>query len=71
MDSASPAFVYPEGRLEQAAAVHARLLEFYELPKTMSGKIRRVELRGRERDLSQGPVAPGEWRDEDFGELKG
>ena len=27
-----PAFVYPEGRLEQAAAVHARLLEFYGVP---------------------------------------
>jgi acetyl-CoA synthetase len=28
-----------------------RRLEFAELPKTISGKIRRVELRGRERDL--------------------
>ncbi|HEY9087103.1 MAG TPA: endonuclease III [Anaerolineaceae bacterium] len=26
------AFIYPEGRLEQAAAVHARLLEFYGWP---------------------------------------
>jgi acetyl-CoA synthetase len=48
-----------------------RRIEFYELPKTISGKIRRVELRGRERDLADGPVSPGEWRDEDFPELKG
>jgi acetyl-CoA synthetase len=39
-----------------------RRLEFAELPKTISGKIRRAELRERE---------PGdEWRDEDFPELR-
>lgn len=44
-----------------------RRVEFFELPKTISGKIRRVELRARElegRDLS------GEWREEQFPELK-
>nr|ASV47050.1 AMP-dependent synthetase [uncultured bacterium] len=36
-----------------------RRLEFGELPKTISGKIRRVELRGREADLHADPaVAP-------------
>jgi len=50
-----------------------RRLEFSELPKTISGKIRRVELRGREDELRPGPdaAAPdGEYRDEDFPELR-
>lgn len=43
-----------------------RRLEFGELPKTISGKIRRVELRGREEDLASGGAkAPeNEWRDD-------
>jgi acetyl-CoA synthetase len=46
-----------------------RRLEFAELPKTISGKIRRVELRR----VEEGRVtrAPGEYREEDFPELKG
>lgn len=46
-----------------------RRVEFAELPKTISGKIRRVELRAREHDLA---VAGGgtEWRDDQFPELK-
>lgn len=51
-----------------------RRLEFYELPKTISGKIRRVELRTRETDLRSDPSAgaapEGEYRDEDFPELR-
>ena len=51
-----------------------RRLEFAELPKTISGKIRRVELRTRETDLRADPAdgaAPeGEYRDEDFPELR-
>ena len=45
-----------------------RRLEFAELPKTISGKIRRVELRGREGQLHADPQArpPGEFRVEDF-----
>jgi acetyl-CoA synthetase len=34
-----------------------RRLEFHELPKTISGKIRRVELRGREGELHADPEA--------------
>ena len=46
-----------------------RRLEFTELPKTISGKIRRVELRTTERE--RGDVRPdGEYRDEDFPDLK-
>src|SRR6478736_5038605 len=50
-----------------------RRIEFYELPKTISGKIRRVELRGRENDLdATGAAQPeNEWRDDQFPELKG
>jgi len=40
------------------------------LPKTISGKIRRVELRGRENDLArEDKRADGEFRIEDFPEL--
>ncbi|MFC3448231.1 AMP-binding protein [Amycolatopsis speibonae] len=46
-----------------------RRLEFTELPKTISGKIRRVELRGRENDAAERPA--GEFREEDFPQLKG
>ena len=45
-----------------------RRLEFGELPKTISGKIRRVELRGREHADTR---PPGEHREEDFPDLKG
>jgi acetyl-CoA synthetase len=50
-----------------------RRLEFAELPKTISGKIRRVELRGRESDVNTDPSArvDGEYRDDDFPELRG
>ncbi|MFC7490830.1 MULTISPECIES: AMP-binding protein [unclassified Knoellia] len=43
-----------------------RRLEFGELPKTISGKIRRVELRGREEQMARGEVEPpeNEWRDD-------
>ena len=43
-----------------------RRLEFADLPKTISGKIRRVELRGQE----QGGSREGEYREEDFPELR-
>jgi acetyl-CoA synthetase len=43
-----------------------RRLEFAELPKTISGKIRRVQLRGQE----QGSPRGGEYREEDFPELR-
>jgi acetyl-CoA synthetase len=49
-----------------------RRIEFFELPKTISGKIRRVELRGRERDLVASGERPRlEWRDDQFPELRG
>ncbi len=48
-----------------------RRLEFADLPKTISGKIRRVELRGREAALAKASEqAPDEFRIEDFPELR-
>jgi acetyl-CoA synthetase len=47
------------------AYLRVRRLEFFELPKTISGKIRRVELRQREAVAEE--RSPGEYRDEDFG----
>ena len=49
-----------------------RRLEFAELPKTISGKIRRVELRQREEDRAAASAGGGEeWRDDMFEGLKG
>ncbi|MDP9428469.1 MAG: AMP-binding protein, partial [Actinomycetota bacterium] len=47
-----------------------RRIEFAELPKTISGKIRRVELRAREEELATAGMRSGvEWRDDQFPEL--
>ncbi|WP_017933243.1 AMP-binding protein [Nocardioides sp. Iso805N] len=46
--------------------LRVRRLEFFELPKTISGKIRRVELRQREQEVA-GDRPVGEYRDDDFG----
>ena len=48
-----------------------RRIEFFELPKTISGKIRRVELRARENELAASQGTTAEWRDDQFPELKG
>ena len=47
-----------------------RRLEFYELPKTISGKIRRVELRKMEAARANETRRPMEFWEEDFSELK-
>jgi len=48
-----------------APYLRVRRLEFFELPKTISGKIRRVELRQREAEV-EGARPAGEFRDDDF-----
>ncbi|GAA2981002.1 AMP-binding protein [Actinokineospora diospyrosa] len=49
-----------------------RRLEFAELPKTISGKIRRVELRSREKEIHGGSAtATGEFTEDDFPDLRG
>jgi acetyl-CoA synthetase len=50
-----------------AAYKRVRRIEFADLPKTISGKIRRVELRG----LEGGERRAEEFREEDFPDLKG
>ena len=48
-----------------------RRIEFFERPKTISGKIRRIELRRREIELARDSLrADGEYREEDFPELR-
>jgi len=57
--------------VRERAAPYQRIrrIEFYELPKTISGKIRRVELRQREAQRSSGARAELEFREEDFADL--
>jgi acetyl-CoA synthetase len=47
-----------------------RRLEFFELPKTISGKIRRVDLRDREEQAAAGQAEVTGWRDDQFPELR-
>lgn len=58
-------------REQLAAYKRVRRLEFADLPKTISGKIRRVQLRDREQGLERadGASPSGEFADSDFGEL--
>ena len=59
--------------LREALAPYKRVrrLEFSELPKTISGKIRRVELRQTEEARAKaGTRDPAEFREEDFPELR-
>jgi acetyl-CoA synthetase len=70
-DTAASIFGYAKEHL--AAYKRIRRLEFTdELPKTISGKIRRVELRGREDELhADADATPeSEYRLEDFPELR-
>jgi len=62
--------IFQHLRAQLAPYKRIRRIEFAELPKTISGKIRRVELRRAEIDrYAAGVRAPEEWREEDFPEL--
>jgi acetyl-CoA synthetase len=69
-DTALSIFKHMQGRL--APFKRIRKLEIVsELPKTISGKIRRVQLRRIEHEQDQGDTTRGfEFREEDFPELK-
>ncbi|KQW04839.1 AMP-dependent synthetase [Leifsonia sp. Root4] len=70
-DEATALAVLAHARTSLPPYMRVRRIEFFELPKTASGKIRRVELRQREVDAADAGVrSPGEWRDEDFPGLK-
>ncbi|MBN8909030.1 MAG: AMP-binding protein, partial [Rhodospirillales bacterium] len=62
--------IFQHLRARLAPFKRVRRLEFADLPKTISGKIRRVELRRTEEALAKsGTRAAGEFREEDFSEL--
>jgi acetyl-CoA synthetase len=68
-DTARQVLEYARTALPAYARV--RRVEFAELPKTISGKIRRVELREREeQSVTNGTRAEGEWRDDEFPGLR-
>ena len=69
-DTAREVLAFARGAMP--AYMRVRRIEFYELPKTASGKIRRVELRQREVvAFDAGERIATEWRDDDFDGLKG
>ncbi|MFS0733521.1 AMP-binding protein [Microbacterium sp. 1P10UB] len=71
-DAATAEDILRHARRHLGAHQRVRRIEFAELPKTISGKIRRVELRQREEELAETPRDQrGEWRDSDFPELTG
>jgi acetyl-CoA synthetase len=68
-DRATAAAIFRHMRARVSAYKLVRRIEFFELPKTISGKIRRVELRQREAKLAErGERAEAEFRIEDFPE---
>jgi acetyl-CoA synthetase len=68
-DLARSVFRYSREKL--APYKRIRRLQFGELPKTISGKIRRVELRRREEARGTDPARlPDEYWEEDFPELR-
>ncbi|MEU0795812.1 AMP-binding protein [Amycolatopsis sp. NPDC005961] len=69
-DAETARSILAHARSHLAPYLRVRRLEFAELPKTISGKIRRVELRQRETEVAHGRTA-GEYRDDDFPDLKG
>jgi acetyl-CoA synthetase len=69
-DRATALSIFQHLRERLAPFKRVRRLEFYELPKTISGKIRRVELRQMENQrAAAGAREPAEFREEDFAEL--
>ena len=65
-DAATAAAIFRHCRQHLSPYQRIRRLEFAELPKTISGKIRRVELRATEQQRAAGTAAPdGEYREED------
>ena len=69
-DRATALSIFQHLRERLAPFKRVRRLEFHELPKTISGKIRRVELRQMENQrATNGTREPAEFREEDFPEL--
>jgi acetyl-CoA synthetase len=69
-DRATALSIFQHLRETLAPFKRVRRLEFADLPKTISGKIRRVELRRQEElRAEEGKRSAGEFREEDFPEL--
>jgi acetyl-CoA synthetase len=66
-DTALSIFRHIRARL--APYKRVRRIAFSELPKPISGKIRRVEMRRAEAARRDGVALPDEYREEDFTEL--
>jgi acetyl-CoA synthetase len=62
--------IFQHSRKVLAPYKRVRRLEFVDLPKTISGKIRRVQLRTAEAERAQNAQRQEEYREEDFTELK-
>ncbi|MEV1292673.1 AMP-binding protein [Pseudonocardia sp. NPDC049635] len=62
--------ILKHAREKLAPYQRVRRVEFFDLPKTISGKIRRVDLRNREQDAGSGRAEVREWRDDQFPELR-
>jgi acetyl-CoA synthetase len=70
-DRATALSIFRHSRTALAPFKRIRRLEFADLPKTISGKIRRVELRLIEEARSRAAArTAGEYREEDFPELR-
>lgn len=69
-DAATARSILAHARTHMPPYMRVRRVEFFELPKTISGKIRRVELRTREVDAAGSRIAT-EFREQDFDDLKG
>jgi acetyl-CoA synthetase len=62
-DASTAAAIFDHARAELSAYERVRRIEFFELPKTISGKIRRIELREREEAaFARGEAIATEWR---------
>lgn len=67
-DAATALSILAHAKARLAPYLRVRRIEFAELPKTISGKVRRVELRARELDSS---ITIEDFRYESFPELRG
>lgn len=68
-DAATARSILAHAREHMPPYMRVRRVEFFELPKTISGKIRRVELREREEQHADARIA-SEHREADFPDLK-
>ncbi|MFT4051145.1 MAG: AMP-binding protein [Microbacterium sp.] len=68
-DAETARSILAHARSQMPPYMRVRRVEFFELPKTISGKIRRVELREREIRLA-GERIDTEFRESDFADLK-